>query len=1175
MADRGGPANYAGINFQNYVTALYLGRMLDLTDRCHSERVVSVGVETSNAVDDICVTFGDTHREFIQAKLSLRASGKAWRTVWRNFVKQLESGIDDCDRLVLTLGTPSRLGEELKAISIHAVASTDGDGFLHRLNAEQASRLRQVGAAISIAAKERNYWRLLFSRLKVQIWHQDAIKRDYAPIWLPSSSTAKTVLFDYLVGFVQEGASQRTRFTAGSLRERLRKTYSISLPDPPNWGSNVYRQFIEDTSRIAVPGTSIVRDIDDTFPWPACRRFVANQRRDFDDETPRSVLGLQEDHIEISMFPMEGLDRVVLTGGPGLGKSVLTKVLSRKLLDDELLPALVPVTSFCDTESSLLGYLDKIVNENHGTAINWMRAAETDRLVLIVDGLDEVDASSRLQVLQALENFSSRYPRTPWLMTVRDAAALPLPTNALCIEVQPLDDQHIESVFRFYRPGDEAGYETFSRLLNSRPDIQRFARIPLFLALMATSQDSDEHLPRSRGDILESYLHILFHPDAYKPSIEPIVDPSELRTIAQHAAAAALKSGGIGISNTLLVKAVKSHDTSLAGTAVIGQLVACGVISRSGPGRFTFPFPIIQEYLASCDYSADDIDELIATVEAAVQRPWVQTLQFVLETAKKGDEVAIKILDGEDDAFSTKLRLLARCVSNGMGVSTEIRKRIAVSLASLWCHPSHKIQEQVGELIADSFCIPLVPEVERQLSDRYLLRLGAGRVIERQNDPHLTRAILERMLDGEIDYFFQLYGLEEPVREISDQAYDLLVRRVRRDQDSDDVVDAVSMLIKALDGSKIRRSVLDGVIGDEGLPVGIRLSTLLLTPDTPESIAMPLIANGLLGKEDHNVTTAVAVALKRDGSARGLSLNLQSEDLSVERGFEIIDAVWRIASETGVRTLVHSAELRSMFEMRCWIYLAAAGDKDKMARLADMAGHLTVETLCAVAQVLGHYRCENLARIIADSLEGRVLDPTERVRLTVSICIGMTTRYEMVGWHSGILHMAPRHPGLFQLMPVLQAWSVLSDYQAKDALVLDAHLAEMGDESASRRLGDRIGAVLDCPECESRDETVSSTIGHALSVMTSRRIAPKSALISRVIKETGFNSKSAAYGAIAAQGTETALRQLAEEHNSVIDPHLRGTLFDLIETLATRFGITILNENGDLYAASVPGRQAE
>ena len=1175
MPDRGGPANYAGINYQNYVTALYLGRMLDLTDRCRSERVVRVGVETSNVVDDICVTFADAHREFIQAKLTLRASGKTWYALWRKFTKQLDADIDDSDRLVLALGTPGRLGETLKAITIHAAASTDADDFIRRLNSAQTSRLKKIESTLSIAPTEQEYWRHFFSRLDVHLWNQDALKRDYAPIWLPLSNTAKTVLFDCLVRFVQEGAAQRLTFTARHLRDRLRRTLSIKLTDPPNWGSGIYRRFIKDTSRIELPGTSTVREIDDAFPWPACRRFVADQRRDFDDETPRSVLGIQDDNIDISTFPMEGFDRVVLTGGPGLGKSVLTKVLSRKLVEDDLLPALIPVTSFCDTDTSLFRYLDEIVNGKHGTHIDWTRAAETDVLVLIIDGLDEVDASSRLQVLRALETFSSRFPRTPWLMTVRDAAALPLPTRATCIEVQPLDDQHIEAVFRYYRPEDETGFETFSRLLSSRPDIQRFARIPLFLALMATAPDSGEELPRSRGDILESYLHILFRPEAYKPSIEPTIDPSELRLIAQHAAAAALKGGGIGISNTLLIETIRSHDRSMAGTAVIDQLVTCGVVSRSRPGRFSFPFPIVQEYLASCDYSADDIDELLATVDAAVQRPWVQTLQFVLETVECGDEVASRILNGQDDAFSTKLRLLARCVSNGMNVSENLRKGIAVRLAPLWCHPSYKIQEQVGELIADSFCIPLVPEIKCQLGNRYLLHLGAGRVIERHNDPTLTKVVFAQMLDGDIGHFFHLYELRKPVRVMSEQAYDMLLGRVGRDLESDDVVQSVSMLMKQLDGSKIPRKALDEVINDESLPLGIRLSGLFLAPDTPASIAEPLITLGLGGLEDSNVTTAVAVLLKLKGSAIGLSTYLEIGHISDERGFEIIDAVWRVASETGIQTLFRETELRSPFSTRCLVYLAAAGDASTMAELADMAGLLSVETLGATIKVLGNYRREDLAGAIADSLKGRTLSPTERVRLMGDICIGMTTRYEMVGWHSGSLHMVPLHPGLGRFLPILHAWSLLDDYHAKDALVLDTQLAEIGDENATRRLGGRIAAVLDSAEIDSKDEIISSDIGRALSVMTSRRISVKYALVFRVLKETGFNSRSAAYGTIAAQGTEAALAQLLEGHNNATDFHVQGMLLDLIETLATRFGTTIFVNNGKLNAAWPSGVQPE
>lgn len=1169
MADRGGPANYAGINYQNQVTALYLGRMLDLTERSHSERVVSVGVETKNIVDDICVTFADGHRAFIQAKLTLQTSGKPWRTLWHNFEKQLDSDFEELDRLILVLGTPGKLGETLKTISCDAVGSLDTNDFIRRLNSQQMLRMEKICSVMSAAAIGKEYWRHLFSKLDVHLWQQDAMKRDYAPMWLPPSNVPKTVLFDHLASYVLEGATQRVTFTAGSLRDRLRKTYSVNLEEPTSWGSDVYRRFIKDTFRVELPGTSIVHQIDETFPWPVCRRYVAKQMRDFDDETPRSAMHLQDDNVEIAAFPREGLDRVVLTGGPGLGKSVLTKVLSRQLVEDGLLPVLVEVTSFCDEATSLLKYLNETVNDKHGTAINWARAAETDVLVLIIDGLDEVDASSRLRTLRELETFSSRYPRTPWLMTVRDAAALSLPTSATCIEVQPLDDQHIEAVYRYYRPGDEGAYRTFSRLLDSRPDMQRFARIPLFLSLMATTTSSATELLRGRSDILESYLDILFRPEAYKASRQSIVDPSELRLIAQHAAAAALKSGGIGLSSALLTASIRSCTSGMAASAVIDQLVSCGVISRTGPGRFSFPFPIIQEYLASCEYSAADIDELIAIVDTAVQRPWVQTLQFVLETLEQGDEVAGKILSGQEDAFSTKLRLLARCVSNGMNVSMELRERIAVRLAALWCHPSFRMREQIGELIGDAFCVPLVPEIECQLTNRNLLHCGSGRVVERQENPELTKVILSQMLDGDIEYFFHLHELERPVRKISEEAYILLLDRVRREDTTDKLVQPVAALIAQLDGSRISKSAINEVINDEGLPLPIRLSSISLCPEFSSSIGESVITRCLLGQDNSNVDSMVKILLKTKEASANLSSYLRSEKISEDRGFEIIDAVWRIASKTGVQTLVRESELRGSFEMRCFVYLAAGGDSAAMFQLADNASQLTLETLGAAIRLLGHYRREDLAQAMADSLEGRILNPNERVRLVVDVCIGMTSKYEMLGWHSGSLTLTPLHPGIVRFLPILRDWSELNDYEPVDALVLDTHLAQLGDESAQKRLVQRIVTVLDSPDTTSEYDRASGDIGHALTVMTSRRIILENATIRRIIEETGFNGKSAAFNAIAAQGTELALSQLLQYHNNVSDVYLQGILLDHVETLATRFGITIFRNNGKLQVEEV------
>lgn len=105
MAERGGPTTQAGIRYQNSIVALYLGDLLQLHAPSAREQVSEVRIEAPAEVDDIVVRFGDHHRDWVQVKLSLSATGAAWRKLWSDFYLQSTS-IDFCteDRLVLVIG---------------------------------------------------------------------------------------------------------------------------------------------------------------------------------------------------------------------------------------------------------------------------------------------------------------------------------------------------------------------------------------------------------------------------------------------------------------------------------------------------------------------------------------------------------------------------------------------------------------------------------------------------------------------------------------------------------------------------------------------------------------------------------------------------------------------------------------------------------------------------------------------------------------------------------------------------------------------------------------------------------------------------------------------------------------------------------------------------------------
>lgn len=88
MAERGGPTTQAGIQYQNSVSALYLGRMCDAAPRSDRRRIVEVRVEAPTEVDDTVVRFADEHRTYIQVKLDVHRGDKAWRKLWKDFDAQ-------------------------------------------------------------------------------------------------------------------------------------------------------------------------------------------------------------------------------------------------------------------------------------------------------------------------------------------------------------------------------------------------------------------------------------------------------------------------------------------------------------------------------------------------------------------------------------------------------------------------------------------------------------------------------------------------------------------------------------------------------------------------------------------------------------------------------------------------------------------------------------------------------------------------------------------------------------------------------------------------------------------------------------------------------------------------------------------------------------------------------
>jgi predicted NACHT family NTPase len=354
----------------------------------------------------------------------------------------------------------------------------------------------------------------------------------------------------------------------------------------------------------------VVKQISEAFVWPKATRYEDSKHHDFDDETPNARFShlTSPNEINFKIFPSVGFDRVIVVAGPGFGKTSLTLALAAENIGRGHLPVIISIPEFSQLDIPIAEYLTQNVNKENGVNIDWNAAADSGLLILLLDGLDEIAADRRVIVLEQIKRFALASPYTPWLLTVRDAAALPVPLGATVVELAPLDGHGIVEFIAAYSSHTESGL--YGRIA-AAPDIFRLARIPLFLAMLLSTLKSVDQLPKSRGDLIEGYLSLLFRPAQFKIGEPSTIDSSKLRRISEEVSFLALEQEEVGVTIRALERTISNHlGQAVALQEAVDQLIKLGVLRRSGPNRLSFPFPIVQEYLAACHILSDRPKEI-------------------------------------------------------------------------------------------------------------------------------------------------------------------------------------------------------------------------------------------------------------------------------------------------------------------------------------------------------------------------------------------------------------------------------------------------------------------------------------------------------------------------------------------------------------------------------------
>ena len=780
MAESGGPTTQSGIYYQNSITALYLGALLDTRPPANGHsRVISVRVEAPEDIDDIVVNYANGSVLYIQVKEQLALQGEAWVKFWDSAKKQSEKCRTALDQFRLVLGTFGSALENLRETLERAQGKDNIEEWRNALNQEHSKIADLILNALSLPEDDAFS---VVKRTRAEFITLSSAETSGVRDWMPHASEKPSALYSRLRDCCGGAARVRHTFRASELSETLFRKFHIRVFGTHSDGLERYGEAIAtQVDHIGVPGTSISMHQDDLLVWPNIVSLEKTEQANFDDEDPWRAHRDNGDKVDLREFPTPEMRLVILESGAGHGKSTLLRATVRRLAKQTtFVPAFIHAERLPD-HPTIQDYLNTDYNAQYQVTMDWTALCEQGRAVLFIDGVDELNDSSRAALVNMIGRAVARFPDMPVLVGARDASVTSFPPQFKLFRLQRLDDdQMIQMLRAYFRARGEFDIQRSVKHVQAYEELDLLCRTPLFLAIYAATLPKNGVIPTSRSEVLELYILHALSPERHKGVGKSTIGKSQLRRGAEAIALLSLERNEAAVPESIARLCLSKALGDPIGDDCIDALVQNGLLERRG-ARLAFSIPTIQEYLAGCVLAFAGRLDADDWLENVYRRPWAQAIQFAVEKIDNADALLRRQIERDDDIFYTSLRLAARCIVNGASVSSDLREMVASKLAHALTKGGHQVRIQIGNLIADGFCKPLHPDIRSALikSDRDIYERAS--ILVRVSESELMLECLETVLKGED--IRELWDLNwcRAIKLAKNEALELLLERARKE----------------------------------------------------------------------------------------------------------------------------------------------------------------------------------------------------------------------------------------------------------------------------------------------------------------------------------------------------------------------------------------------------------
>ena len=290
------------------------------------------------------------------------------------------------------------------------------------------------------------------------------------------------------------------------------------------------------------------------------------------------------------------VDRTVLLGEPGGGKSTATGALLHRLASDcaEPIPFLVVLRDYAQYKDSrsIVEYVEQRMRTVYQCArLDGFveRQLLSGRAAVFFDGLDELlDTSARRDITDAVQSFSGRYPLAKVFVTSRVVGYEQAPMDPSQFSTYKLanfsEERVAEYASKWFRldpeVSDELADESARSFVDESRGVSDLRRNPLMLSLMCIMYRGEGFIPRNRPMVYERCATLLFEKwDGHRQIKAGITAEEYLDEALKHLAFRMLRSdsGGDGVTRSALI-----DET----TAYLGRAIEDPVRARRAAAEF-------------------------------------------------------------------------------------------------------------------------------------------------------------------------------------------------------------------------------------------------------------------------------------------------------------------------------------------------------------------------------------------------------------------------------------------------------------------------------------------------------------------------------------------------------------------------------------------------------------